>query len=142
MFTRFVAILTLALSFALALASGATVSAQPYPGPQPTPVDLPTIPPNTKIDPWTRAAIDYAMYQLRMGLWRNANSATGTVTYFRRYDMQVQTGRDSYRTIRLHQGTVINPRGATIQPGQRVEVGGAAQYDGTLNADWITITGG
>ena len=136
MFTRFVAVLTLALSLGVAAAS-----AQPYPAPAPTPVDLPTVPPNTKLDPWTRAAIDYAVYQLRMGIWRNANTADGTVTYFHRYDMQVEIGRNSYRNIHLHQGTIINPRGATIQPGQHVQLGGSAQYDGSINADWITIIG-
>jgi len=39
----------------------------------------------------------------------------------------------------LHQGTVINPRGATIANGQRVNVRGLAQSDGSLNADEITI---
>jgi hypothetical protein len=136
MFTRFVAVLTLALSLGVAAAS-----AQPYPAPAPMPVDLPTVPPNTKLDPWTRTAIDYAVYQLRMGIWRNANTADGTVTYFHRYDMQVEIGRNSYRNIHLHQGTIINPRGATIQPGQHVQLGGSAQYDGSINADWITING-
>ncbi len=136
MFTRFVAVLTLALSILVAAGSGYAAA---QPAPQPTPVDLPTVPPNTKLDPWTRAAIDYALYQLRMGLWRNANTADGTVTYFHRYDMQVQNGRNSYRNVHLHQGTIINPRGATIQPGQHVQVGGTAQYDGSINADWITI---
>jgi hypothetical protein len=67
------------------------------------------------------------------------NHVRGHVTYFRRFDLQIRMALDAYRTIRLHQGTVINPRGATIQPGQVLDVVGRAQSDGTLDADTITI---
>ena len=44
----------------------------------------------------------------------NGNTAHGKVTYFRRYDLQVETAPNVFRDVHLHQGTVINPRGATI----------------------------
>lgn len=67
------------------------------------------------------------------------NSASGQVTYFRRFEMQVQTGPNAYRDVHLHQGTVINPRGAWIAPGRRVNVQGLGQSDGSLAADNITV---
>jgi hypothetical protein len=134
MFMRFVAVLALALSFGAAAAS-----AQPYPAP--TPVNLPTVPPDVHVDPVTRAAIDLGIQIIRAQQWKYANQGIGDVTYFKRYELQVKTGRDTYRDVHLHQGTVINPRGASLQAGQRVEVGGDAQSDGSLNANVITIVG-
>jgi hypothetical protein len=46
---------------------------------------------------------------------------------------------DKYRDVHLHQGTVINPRGWTIQPGQQVDVYGHPNSDGSLEADSITV---
>jgi hypothetical protein len=134
MLMRFGAILALALCLAIA-----AVPARSQPAPAPTPVDLPTVPPDAKIDPMTRAALQYGLDLLRAQQWRSANSASGEVTYFRRFEMQMRVGRDAYRDVHLHQGTVINPRGASLQAGQRVEVSGYAQSDGSLNADVITI---
>jgi len=134
MFTRFVAVLTLALSFGVAAAS-----AQTYPAPAPTPVNLPTLPPDVRVDPITRAAIDLGIQIIRYQQWKMSNQAVGDVTYFKRFEMQVKTGRDSYRNVHLHQGTVINPRGVSIELGQRVEVGGDVQPDGSLSANVITI---
>jgi hypothetical protein len=70
---------------------------------------------------------------------RSANGSSGTVTYFRRFDLQVRTAPNQYRTIRLHQGTVINPRGASLAPGQAVDVAGQAEPDGSLDAATVTI---
>jgi hypothetical protein len=109
------------------------------PVPAPTPVDLPTVPPDAKLDPMTRAALQYGLDLLRAQQWRSANSAAGEVTYFKRFELQLRVGRDAYRDVHLHQGTVINPRGASLQAGQRVEVSGYAQPDGSLNADAVTI---
>jgi len=53
--------------------------------------------------------------------------------------MQVQMQLDKYRNVRLHQGTVINPRGWTLAPGQTVDVVGHTDSDGTLEADVITV---
>jgi hypothetical protein len=68
----------------------------------------------------------------------NGNTAHGKVTYFRRYDLQLETAPNVYRAIHLHQGTVINPRGTTLSPGMTIDVNGSAQSDHSLNADTIT----
>jgi opacity protein-like surface antigen len=67
------------------------------------------------------------------------NHSRGSVTYFKRFDLQLRMPLNTYRDVRLHQGTVINPRGATIEPGQVLDVIGHANSDGSLNADTITI---
>lgn len=67
------------------------------------------------------------------------NHVRGAVTFFRRFDLQVRLPLNVYKNIHLHQGTIINPRGATIAPDQVVDVRGQAQPDGSINADEITI---
>ena len=72
------------------------------------------------------------------------NGAHGTVTFFKRFDLQVKTDPlpflpSGYRQIHLHPGTVINPRGTSLQPGMIVDVSGQSQPDGSLNADLITV---
>jgi hypothetical protein len=67
------------------------------------------------------------------------NHVRGAVTYFRRFDLQVRLPLNVYKDVHLHQGTVINPRGATIADGQVVDVHGHAQADGSIDADDITI---
>lgn len=136
MIKRFVALFALALSFTIAAAS-----AQQTPSPGPTPVNLPTLPPDRPLDPLTKAAIDLGIGIIRAQQQRLANQAIGEVTYFKRFEMQVRTGRNVYRDVHLHQGTIINPRGESIALGRRVEVGGEAQPDGSLNANVITIAG-
>jgi hypothetical protein len=134
MIQRFVALFALALSFGIAPAFA-------QPAPAPTPVDLPTVPPDRPLDPLTKAAIDLGIGIIRAQQHRLANQAIGEVTYFKHFEMQVRTGRNVYRDIHLHQGTIINPRGDSIQLGQHVEIGGEAQPDGSLNANVITIAG-
>ena len=70
------------------------------------------------------------------------NHSRGTVTYFRRFDLQIRMPFNTYRDVHLHQGTVIDPRGGTIRPGQVLDVVGHAQSDGSLDADTITIVHG
>jgi hypothetical protein len=136
MIKRFVA------GFGLALCAGLAVAqADPQPAPPAAPVVIPTLPPDGKLNPWTRTAIDAVMGTVRATQWKLANQSRGEVTYFRKFEMQVKLDADRYRAVHLHQGTVINPRGATLQPGQRVEVGGTAQADGSLNANVITVVG-
>ena len=67
------------------------------------------------------------------------NHVRGNVTFFKRFDLQVRLPLNSYKQIHLHQGTIINPRGATIENGQTVDVRGSSNADGSLNADEITI---
>ncbi|MGH7729270.1 MAG: hypothetical protein ACREM2_10860 [Vulcanimicrobiaceae bacterium] len=67
----------------------------------------------------------------------NGNTAHGSVTYFRRFELQVETAPHVYREVHLHQGTIIDPRGTTLRPGMIVEISGRAQPDGSLDADSI-----
>ena len=67
------------------------------------------------------------------------NHSRGTVTYFKRFELQIRMPLNTYRDVHLHQGTVINPRGATIEPGEVLDVVGRANSDGSLNANAITI---
>ncbi len=69
----------------------------------------------------------------------NGSTAIGKVTYFKQFELQLETAPTVYRRVRLHQGTVINPRGTTIQPGMSLQVNGVPQNDGSLNADTITL---
>ena len=130
--TRF--IVTLAAVLSLGIASAAFAQT---PAPTPTPVALPTMPPSTS--PIVNSIIQAAAGVLKQNLGWDANSSAGTVTYFRRFDMQVRFPTGRYREIHLHQGTVINPRGESIQVGQHVYVQGTGNSDGSLNANVITI---
>ena len=139
MLTRFVAIAFAALSLGLASLSGPAALAQSAPAPSPTPIVLPTVPPSTTLDPYVRTAIDILTGAVNRTIANFGNSSTGQVTYFKRFEMQIQTGNNAYRSIHLHQGTVINPTGKSIQVGQTVQVSGQQQADGSLNANVITI---
>jgi hypothetical protein len=139
MLKRFVALGALALSVAAGSVATADQTATPSPGAVPSPPPVPTIPPSVKLDPYGRYAIDVLGNIIRQGVLNLTPATSGRVTYFRRFDMQVQSSANTYREIHLHQGTVINPRGATITPGQHVEVSGAPQSDGSLDANVITI---
>jgi hypothetical protein len=132
---RFVALGAVALSLAAASAV-APVTAQ-TPTPTSTPISLPSLPPS--INPYVKDAIDLLTGVVNHQLQVNANSGSGTVSYFKRFEMQIQTGRNSYRSIHLHQGTVINPTGESITVGQHVDVSGVSQPDGSLAANTITI---
>ena len=125
----------LALVFSLAL--GTSASADPQPAA--TPIPLPTLPATKSLDP----VVQYGAQVLQVLIQRqnqNAqNNTRGTVTYFRRFDLQVQTGNNAFRTVHLHQGTEINPRGTTLQNGMTVQVNGQAQSDGSINANQINI---
>jgi hypothetical protein len=126
---------------ALVLALGATTlaGAQSAPAPTPAPIAVPTLPPNTPNAGIIRTVIGIGSQIIQRQAINSRNNARGTVSYFKRFDMQVQCGTNCYRTIRLHQGTVINPRGATPGVGTVVDVNGRTDPDGTLEADNITI---
>jgi hypothetical protein len=100
------------------------------------PTALPSIPPQVQNNPLVQSVMN-AVGNLLMQT-TNGNTAHGKVTYFRRFDMQVETAPNVYREVHLHQGTVINPRGASIAPGMTVDVNGTASSDHSLNADTIT----
>jgi hypothetical protein len=133
---RFVAAATAALFLGTlpALAARADAPEQP-----PTPAVLPTLPPNAHIDPYVRAGFDLVSGFVRRQLENARNNAEGQVTYYKRFDLQVQTGTNAYRNVHLHQGTTIDPRGEPIVPGDRIAVAGAANADGSLEANAITI---
>ncbi len=119
---------------------GSGAGAQTSPAPVPTPIVVPTLPPtNTTTQAIIRAAAGIITDVLSRNAVNAANTTRGTVSYFRRFDMQVQTGSNAYRTIRLHPGTVINPRGATPGTGAAVDISGRAAADGALEADTITV---
>ena len=122
---------------ALGLSVPSFAGAQSAPAPVPTPIPVPTLPAGTS--PWVQTGINILRGAYENERARERNSAHGVVTYFRRYDMQIQTGPNAYRTVRLHQGTVINPRGATPAGGTSVDVYGAADPDGTIEANTITV---
>jgi hypothetical protein len=132
---------SLIVTSALVLALGATtlVEAQSTPVPVPTPIAVPTLPPNTPNAGIIQTIIGIGAQILQREAINNRNNARGTVSYFKRFDMQVQCGTNCYRTIRLHQGTVINPRGATPGVGRYVDVNGRTASDGALEADNITV---
>ncbi len=136
--TRFVAIGAAVLSIAVATAGGRAVAIA-GPAPTPTPVNLPTLPPAKNIDPYAKMGIDILTGVIRQTITNQQNSTTGQVSYFKHFDMQVKTGLNGYRSIRLHQGTVINPRGESLQVGQNVDVSGVSQSDGSIDANVITI---
>lgn len=123
----------------LALVAPSLAGAQSAPSAAPTPIPVPTLPPQTHPDPWVQMGVDVLRNVYQHNVEQRANSASGTVSYFRRFDMQVQTGQGAYRTVHLHQGTVINPRGATPNAGTRVRVTGRAQADGSIEADQIDL---
>jgi hypothetical protein len=100
------------------------------------PVAIPSIPPQIQNNPIVQSVLNAVGNILLQTT--NGNTAHGKVKYFRRFDMQVETAPNVYRDVHLHQGTVINPRGATIEPGMTVDVNGSVQSDHSLNADTIT----
>lgn len=109
----------------------------PTPTPAPAPLAAPTIPPG--IGGLVQTIIQKVTGDMIAPLNVDPNHVRGKVTYFRRFDLQVAMPLQTYKQIHLHQGTVINPRGATIQEGQTVDVRGTTNPDGTFNADEITI---
>ena len=127
--------LLLALS-ATTCASGQTAP-PPAPAAAPTPIPVPTLPPEAP--PLVQRAIDLGIQILQRNAANARNNARGEVSYFKRFDMQVRCGPNCYRNVRLHQGTIINPRGATPGVGTRVDVNGRTDPDGTLEADSITV---
>lgn len=100
------------------------------------PVALPSIPPEVQNNPLVQSVLQALGSVLLQTT--NGNAAHGKVTYFRHFDLQLETAPKVYRDIHLHQGTVINPRGTSLAPGMTVDVSGTALSDHSLNADTIT----
>lgn len=66
----------------------------------------------------------------------------GYVTYFNRFNLQIDTQNGRSIPIHLHQGTIINPTGTTLQDGMNVAISGTRNDDGTFEADRIDVVGG
>jgi len=131
--------LSLIATSALVLALGATTFAPAQADPTPAPIVVPTLPPNTPNSQIIQTVIGIGQQILQRSQINARDNARGTVSYFKRYDMQVQCGTNCYRNVHLHQGTVINPRGATPSAGTTVDVNGRANADGSIEADTITV---
>jgi hypothetical protein len=124
----------------LSLSLGAAAVADPTPAPSaPPPVSVPNIPgvPSSIMN----SPVVQSILNAAGGLLQTTNGPTarGKVTYFKRYEMQLQTAPGVFRQVHLHQGTVINPRGGTPATGMLVDVSGSTQGDGSLNANTITL---
>lgn len=68
------------------------------------------------------------------GVVQNRHNIIGRVTAFSGYDLQLNDGR----SVRLHRGTVINPTGWSIRPGQRVAIT-ESWIRGQFQADRIDV---
>ena len=109
----------------------------PTPSPTAAPLALPSVPPG--IGGALESLIQKVTGDVVAPFGVDPNHVRGTVTYFRRFDLQIEMPLQTYKQIHLHQGTIINPRGATLAPGQQVDVRGRVQPDGSIEADEITI---
>lgn len=131
--TRFVAVFAAVL---FSVCAGGFAAAQQTPAPAPTaaPHPVPGVPAGIEQD-----AIN-ALGNVVKGVfgWSDTESI-GTVTYYRGYDLQLRMQLNRYRSIHLHRGTVINPRGWTLANGQLVDVRGRPESDGSLDADTIVV---
>ncbi len=136
--SRFVGMLALVLFSACGLAALAqTAPPNQTSAPAQAAAPLPTMPPNT--NPVVQAVINALAGQVKAQFGWEPNRARGVVTYFRRFEMQMKFSNNTYRSIHLHPGTVINPRGWTIAEGQHVDVQGPQTADGSLIANVITV---
>lgn len=124
--------------FALDIGVGSAASV-PVPAPSAAPTPVPIVVPSVPVNSIINDVIRDVAGQVTSSFNVDPNRVRGTVTYFHRFDMQVRMQLNTYRNVRLHQGTVINPRGWTLAAGQTVDVLGHADPDGTLEADVITV---
>lgn len=126
------------LGAAVLLAAAPALAQQTPPAPAPTaaPSAAPSLPPAGGLE---NDAINALSGLVKSAFGWNTNEAYGVVTYYRGYQMQVRMQLDRYRQIDLHRGTVINPRGYSIRPGDVVDVRGQGESDGSLNANMIVV---
>jgi hypothetical protein len=128
--TRFVAVIAAVLFGFSVPAVAATVTQAPTPAP----TAVPSVPPNIG-----QQAIDALSNIVRGAFGWSDTESIGTVTFYRGYEMQMRMQLSRYREVHLHRGTVINPRGYTIKPGDTVDVKGRPNSDGSLTADMIVV---
>jgi hypothetical protein len=117
------------------------LGATPTPSPAPSqPIVAPSIPPG--IGNVVQGIINTITGNTIAPLNVDPNHVRGQVTYFRHFDLQIAMPLQTYKQIHLHQGTIINPRGASINDGQTVDVVGKPNADGSMEANEITIIHG
>ena len=121
---------------AAVLLLGATPS--PTPSATPAPITAPSIPAGA-VNGVVNQIIQKVTGDIISPLGVDPNHVRGQVTFFRRYDLQIAMPLQTYKQIHLHQGTVINPRGASLENGETVDVQGTVNSDGSMNANEITI---
>jgi|ERR1700688_2054138 len=63
---------------------------------------------------------------------------TGTVSAFQPYNVWLGRGSNSLH-VTMHDGTVINPTGITLQPNMRVRIWGQWNGNGTFEANQIDV---
>ena len=126
------------LSGALWCGAGALAlaDATPAPAPPATTPAIPSLSPDLLNNPLVQSILNALGGILQT---TNGPTAAGRVTYFHQYDLQLETGPRVFRDVHLHPGTVINPRGTTLNKGMLVVINGTPQHDGSLNADTITV---
>ena len=73
----------------------------------------------------------------RWDLSNRGNQLTGTVSSFSPYNLYLNNGLH----VVLHNGTVINPTGTSLNAGQRVRVVGYRNADGTFAASEVDVIG-
>jgi hypothetical protein len=69
-------------------------------------------------------AVAQTYYQAPPPIAAGAHELRGVVTSFYRFEMSVSSPRGQNIPVQLHQGTVIAPEGASLQPGMRVVIHG------------------
>jgi hypothetical protein len=112
---------------AVLLAAGALpASAQSLPS-------LPALPPAVQQIIQSLAGQAAAPYNV------DPNEVRGVVTYFKRFDLQLRLPLNRYRDVKLHQGTIIDPRGTNLNDGDVVDVKCHPNADGTMEADVINL---
>jgi len=134
--TRFVAAFVLALGSA-SIGFARADEPTPAPAPSASPASNSALP--SLNDPNVQKVLQTLTTLVKTRVDIPINTVHGEVTYFRRFEMQVRITKNGYRNVHLHQGTVINPRGASISNGMTVNVIGDVQPDGSVNANQITV---
>ena len=73
------------------------------------------------------------------GQWEGRNDVQGRVENFNgRFGLELHVAGQGFLPVHLHQGTVINPRGTTLQRGMLVNVHGFFA-NGRFQADVINL---
>jgi hypothetical protein len=74
-------------------------------------------------------------YEPNNSYYGNARSATGVIAFVHGSHFQLEDGRNVF----LKDGTVIEPEGATLEPGMLVRVMGSPGGDGAINAARVHV---